>query len=70
MQELFSQLEVEHPELFNVNTVEGKKFINSYIEFIKLEKLAIETAFLNGKFTGQNGGEQTSNEYFEQEFNL
>ena len=30
MQELFSQLELEHPELFNTNNLEGRKFINDY----------------------------------------
>jgi hypothetical protein len=30
MQELFSQLEIEHPNLFNTNTLEGRKFINDY----------------------------------------
>ena len=38
IQELFSQLEVEHPELFNVNTSDGKSFIHSYHKFIELEK--------------------------------
>jgi len=45
MQELFGQLEIEHPELFNVNTVEGKKFIHSYHKFIELEKEQIIEAF-------------------------
>ena len=45
---MFSQLEVEHPELFNVNTTEGKNFINSYIGFIKLERKQIENAFYKG----------------------
>jgi len=45
MQELFSQLEIKHPELFNVNTVEGKKFIHSYHKFIELEKEEIIKSF-------------------------
>jgi len=48
MQELFSQLEIEHPELFNVNTVEGKKFIHSYYKFIKLEKDFFKRAIAKG----------------------
>lgn len=42
MQELFSKLEIEHPNLFNVYTTEGKEFINDYIKFIKLEKEQID----------------------------
>ncbi len=38
MQELFSQLEIEHPNLFNTNTLEGRKFINDYYKFFELEK--------------------------------
>lgn len=38
MQQLFSKLEIEHPNLFNIYTAEGKEFINEYIKFIELEK--------------------------------
>ena len=41
MQELFSKLEIEHPELFNTNTQEGRKFINDYYQFFELEKQQI-----------------------------
>lgn len=45
IQELFSQLEVEHPNLFNTNTLEGRKFINDYYKFFELEKQQIIDAF-------------------------
>lgn len=41
MQELFSQLEIEHPNLFNTNTLEGRKFINDYYKFFEMEKQQI-----------------------------
>ena len=44
MQELFSQLEIEHPNLFNTNTLEGRKFINDYYKFFELEKQQIINA--------------------------
>lgn len=47
MQELFSQLEIEHPNLFNVYTTEGKEFINSYIKFIKLEKQYVDNKVIH-----------------------
>jgi len=53
MQELFSKLEIEQPQLFNIHTTEGKNFVNSYIKFIELEKKCIENAFNNGVFTDQ-----------------
>ena len=48
MQELFSQLEIEHPNLFNTNTLEGRKFINDYYKFFELEKEQIEKSFSYG----------------------
>ena len=45
IQELFSQLEMEHPALFNTNTLEGRGFINSYYKFFELEKQQIINAF-------------------------
>jgi hypothetical protein len=57
MQEMFSQLEIDQPQLFNVYTTEGKDFINSYIKFIEMEKQQIETAFFYGKDLNRNGTE-------------
>jgi len=45
IQELFSQLEIEHPNLFNTNTLEGRKFINDYYKFFELEKQQIIKAY-------------------------
>ena len=45
MQELFSKLETEHPNLFNTNTIQGRQFINDYYQFFELEKKQIITAY-------------------------
>ena len=45
MQELFSQLEIEYPNLFNTNTLEGRKFINDYYKFFELEKQQVIDAY-------------------------
>lgn len=47
MQELFSQLENEHPNLFNTHTQEGRKFINDYYKFFEMEKQQIIDTFDN-----------------------
>lgn len=44
MQELFTQLEIEHPNLFNTNTLDGRKFINDYYKFFELEKKQLNDA--------------------------
>jgi hypothetical protein len=45
VQELFSKLEKEHPNLFNVHSVEGREFINNYYYILEMEKQQIITAF-------------------------
>ena len=45
MQEMFSQLEIDQPQLFNINTAEGKAFVNSYFKYIELEKQQIIDAY-------------------------
>ena len=47
MQELFSKLEIEHPNLFNIYTTEGKEFVNEYIKFIELEKNQIDNKVIH-----------------------
>ena len=49
MQELFSKLEIEHPNLFNTNTQECIKFINDYYQFFELEKQQIIDAYRDGR---------------------
>ncbi len=44
IQELFSQLEIEHPALFNTNTLEGRQFVNDYYKFFELEKKQLNDA--------------------------
>ncbi len=72
MQEMFSQLEIDQPQLFNINTTEGKTFVNSYIKFIKMEKNDIDNKcihfaqWLNKKHTTVliNLYEQFENEFY------
>ena len=66
MQELFSQLEIEHPNLFNTNTLEGRKFINDYYKFFELEKKQIIEAWeLEGNEYVRNG-----KDYYNETFKL
>jgi len=75
IQELFSQLEIEHPNLFNTNTLEGRKFVNDYYKFFELEKQHIidacyfayneGCAYMSGSTTKYESFEQ----YYEETFN-
>ena len=67
MQELFSQLEIEHPALFNTNTLEGRKFVNDYYKFFKLEKEQIIDAYREGRTNQQSKDNRfynTNSEYY------
>jgi hypothetical protein len=64
MQELFSQLEIEHPNLFNTNTLEGRKFINDYYKFFEMEKQQIEIAFNEGQQEESKMEFWTKGEYY------
>ena len=47
VQEVFSDLEKLHPQLFNVYTTEGKEFINHFHKYLELEKKQIIEAHGN-----------------------
>ena len=47
LQEVFSDLEKLHPNLFNVYTTEGKEFINHFHKYLELEKEQIIEAHGN-----------------------
>ena len=71
IQELFSQLEVEHPNLFNTNTLEGRKFINDYYKFFELEKQQIKDAFKDGQFDAiQNEALVQTEKYYNDNFKI
>jgi len=45
VQEVFSDLEKLHPNLFNVYTTEGKFFINHFHKYLEMEKQQIIKAY-------------------------
>jgi hypothetical protein len=49
VQQVFSELEELHPNLFNVYTTEGKEFINHFHKYIAMEREQIENAFNYGQ---------------------
>jgi hypothetical protein len=38
IQELFSDLESNHKELFNIHTQKGRDFVNNYSQYLQIEK--------------------------------
>jgi hypothetical protein len=73
IQELFSKLEIEHPNLFNTNTLEGRKFINDYYKFFDIEKKQIIEAHGNKTkniriITTDDSYILTGNDYYNETF--
>jgi hypothetical protein len=55
VQQVFSELEELHPQLFNVYTTEGKEFINHFHKFLAMEKEQIVKAYTDTlEFTPEN----------------
>jgi hypothetical protein len=70
MQELFSQLEIEHPNLFNTHTQEGRKFINDYYKFFELEKKQIIDAYQQGFNNAYSSNPLSKEQYYNETFKL
>ena len=49
VQEVFSDLEKLHPQLFNVYRTEGKEFINHFHKYLAVERKQITRAFDMGE---------------------
>jgi hypothetical protein len=68
VQELFSDLEKLHPQLFNVYTTEGKEFINHFHKYLAVEKEQIKDAWINSLTKGDyNSADEYYNETFKSE---
>ena len=68
IQELFSKLEIEHPNLFNTNTPDGRQFINDYYPFLEMEKQQMKDAVLS-QCTTNEGLKKIFDNQFEQYYN-
>jgi hypothetical protein len=67
VQQVFSELEELHPNLFNINTTEGKEFVHHFHKYIAMEKEQIVKAYTDTlEFTPENisKGEQYYNENY------
>ena len=69
VQQVFSELEELHPNLFNINTTEGKEFVHYFHKYIAMEREQIVKAYTDTlEFTPENisKGEQ----YYNENYNL
>jgi hypothetical protein len=62
VQQVFSDLEKLHPQLFNVYTTEGKFFINHFHKYLEIERTQIVKAYDKGEFNC--GVNETSEQYY------
>jgi hypothetical protein len=66
VQQVFSELEELHPNLFNINTTEGKEFVHQFHKYIALEKEQIVKAY---ESLEHRHGENYYNETFNKSIN-
>ena len=66
VQQVFSELEELHPNLFNINTTEGKEFVHHFHKYIAMEKEQIIEAWNTGTYA-YNNGEDYYNETYKQD---
>ena len=68
VQEMFSDLEKLHPQLFNVYTTEGKFFINHFHKYLEMEKEQIKNAWINSLTKGDyNSADEYYNKIYKSE---
>ena len=44
VQQVFSELLALHPQLFNINSVEGREFVHHFHNFLEIEKQQMKDA--------------------------
>ena len=68
IQEVFSDLEKLHPNLFNIYTTEGKEFVNHFHKYLKIEKQQIVDAWFGGYLNGEIKNELASEDYYNETY--
>ena len=73
LQEVFSDLEKLHPQLFNVYRTEGKEFINHFHKYLAVERKQITKAFDMGEkyeyhYLKNSSPKINSDEYYNETF--
>jgi len=65
VQQVFSELLALHPQLFNINSVEGREFVHHFHNFLAVEKEQIKDAWLNSLTKGDFN---SADEYYNQTY--
>ena len=69
VQEVFSELEKLHPQLFNVYTQEGRDFLNHFHKFLELEKQQIIKAVYDSMGTNLDPNMGRAEQYYNETYN-
>jgi len=68
VQQVFSELLALHPQLFNINSVEGREFVHHFHNFLAVEKQQIVDAYWASYKEGQYSGDKTAEEYYNETY--
>ena len=74
LQQVFSELEILHPSLFDIHTEKGRQFVNQFWKFLKMEEVQTINGFLKGvEFATDDDPTwsiKDAREYFKNNFHL
>lgn len=68
VQEVFSELEKLHPQLFNVYTQEGRDFLNHFHKFLEIEKQQIMKAVYESMGTNLDPNMGRAEQYYNENY--
>jgi hypothetical protein len=69
VQQVFSDLEELHPNLFNVYTTEGKEFVHHFHKYIAMEREQISIAYKEGwNCPHGEGFPETGEQYYKETY--
>jgi gamma-glutamyl phosphate reductase len=69
VQQVFSELEELHPNLFNINTTEGKQFVHHFHKYIAMEKEQIINANNRGFKVARESIYELGEQYYNETYN-
>lgn len=65
VQQLMSELEKLHPELFNIYTPKGREFVNHFHKYLEIEKQQHEKTWYDSTLQFDNAAQMTNKKLFE-----
>jgi hypothetical protein len=66
LQQVMRDIEQHYPNLFDLNTAQGREFVSNFYKYLEIEKEQIIDAYISGYSAPENLGE--SKKYYNETF--